>query len=583
MADSLEVALQKRVDLDQYDSNKRLLFALQLAFDIEDVNAVAATALTDSPNDKACDLLYIDRDAGRVVLAQGYEAQNTTKPQAPTGKAASLHQAVNWLFSKKQPEGVPDALVGAWRELHDALTDDAIGDVEIWYVHNLPESQQVTQEINVAAAAASHLLRQGYPESDTNVSGIELGRGALTLRYENSQTPILVSDTLRIEIPGAFEERGARWTALCTSVPVRWLHERYQQYGAKLFSPNVRDYLGSRRSQSNINNGIQETARKEPTNLWAYNNGITALVHDFQITDGDTLVITGLGIVNGAQTTGAIGSVPTEEIGEESHVLARFIRCDDPETVKSIVRFNNRQNPTQASDFRSNDGIQRRLVEDFTKMGVVGYNGGRRGGAEDVIRRPGENQLSAETAAQALAAFHGAADVAYHQKSKIWEQDDIYSRVFPERVTAKHILFVSSLMRAIELEKTKLSRSDPADRLQDQADLLDWLSLRGSIVLAVEAIGSVIEVLVGAAVTDSYALMFKKNLAMPGASGVWQPVVESLLSFAPDQLRDPLVTSSPLRNRGAVDKAVSNFRAQVNAARRHNKDTFEEFAKHVTH
>ncbi|NUP75175.1 MAG: hypothetical protein HOQ07_11085, partial [Sinomonas sp.] len=248
-----------------------------------------------------------------------------------------------------------------------------------------------------------------------------------------------------------------------------------------------------------------------------------------------------------------------------------------------IVRFNNRQNPTQASDFRSNDGIQRRLVEDFTKLGVVGYNGGRRGGAEDVIRRPGENQLSAETAAQALAAFHGAAEVAYHQKSKIWEQDDIYSRVFPERVTAKHILFVSSLMRAIEMEKTKLGRSDPADRLQDQTDLLDWLSLRGSIVLAVEAIGSVIEILVGAAVTDSYTLTFKKNLAIPAASEVWQPVVESLLAFAPDQLRDPLVTSSPLRNRGAVDKAVSNFRAQVNAARRHNKDTFEAFAKHVTH
>lgn len=583
MADSLEVALQKRVDLDQYDSNKRLLFALQLAFDIEDVSAVAATALTDSSNDKACDLLYIDRDAGRVVLAQGYEAQNTAKLQAPTSKAASLHQAVNWLFSKKQPEGVPDALMGAWRELHDALADDAIGDVEIWYVHNLPESQQVTQEINVAAAAASHLLRQGYPESDINVSGTELGRATLTLRYENSQTPILVSDTLRIAVPGAFEERGARWTALCTSVPVRWLHERYQQYGAKLFSPNVRDYLGSRRSQSNINNGIQETARREPTNLWAYNNGITALVHDFQVTDGDTLVITGLGIVNGAQTTGAIGSVPAEEIGEESHVLARFIRCDDPETVKSIVRFNNRQNPTQASDFRSNDGIQRRLVEDFSKLGVVGYNGGRRGGAEDVIRRPGENQLSAETAAQALAAFHGAAEVAYHQKSKIWEQDDIYSRVFPERVTAKHILFVSSLMRTIEMEKTKLGRSDPADRLQDQTDLLDWLSLRGSIVLAVEAIGSVIEILVGAAVTDSYTLMFKKNLTIPEASEAWQPVVESLLAFAPDQLRDPLVTSSPLRNRGAVDKAVSNFRAQVNAARRHNTDTFEAFAKHVTH
>ncbi|WP_374223345.1 hypothetical protein [Streptomyces sp. F63] len=49
-------------------------------------------------------------------------------------------------------------------------------------------------------------------------------------------------------------------------------------------------------------------------------------------------------------------------MGQDSHVLTRFIRCNDPETVRSIVRFNNRQNPTQASDFRSNDGVQRRLV-----------------------------------------------------------------------------------------------------------------------------------------------------------------------------------------------------------------------------
>lgn len=581
MTDGLEVALQERVDLDQYGSNKRLLFALQLTFDVEDISTVAATGLTDSSNDKACDLLYIDRDAGRVVLAQGYEAQNTAQLQAPAGKAASLHQAVNWLFSKTQPVGVPDALLGAWRELHDALEDDAIGDVEIWYVHNLPESKQVGQEINVASEAAFSLLRQGYPNNEITVSATELGRQTLARRYESSQTPILVSDTFRIKVPGAFEERGAKWRALCTSVPIGWLHERYEQHGAVLFSPNVRDYLGSRRSQSNINNGIQETVRSEPANLWAYNNGITALVHSFELVDSDILEITGLGIVNGAQTTGAIGSVPAGEIGEESHVLTRFIRCDDPETVRNIVRFNNRQNPTQASDFRSNDRVQRRLVQDFQNLGVVGYSGGRRGGAEDVIRRPGENQLSAEAAAQALAAFHGESGVAYHEKSKIWEQDSIYSRVFPERVTAEHILFVTSLMRAVEMEKTKISRVDAGERTQDQTELFDWLSLRGSIVLAVEAIGTTNETLLGAAVSDTYALRFRRNLSMPKAMQAWEPVVESLLAFAPDQLRDPLVTSSPLRNRTAVIKALNNFRSQVVAARKHNKDTFERFAEQV--
>lgn len=583
MTDSLEVALQKRNDLDRYDSNKRLLFALQLAFDIEDIDTVAATALTDSPNDKACDLLYIDRNAGRVVLAQGYEAQDPTKLQAPTRKAATLHQAVNWLFSKTEPVGTPDTLLGAWHELHDALNDDSIGDIEIWYVHNLPESDQVAGEINSASEAAYYLLRQGYPESDITVSSVELGRHELTRRYENSQTTILVSDTFRINVPGAFHEHGDKWTALCTSVPIGWLHERYKKHGAALFSPNVRDYLGSRRSQGNINNGIQETVRGEPTNLWAYNNGITALVHSFNLVDAETLEITGLGIVNGAQTTGAIGSVPDEEVGEGSHVLARFIRCDDPETVQSIVRFNNRQNPTQASDFRSNDGIQRRLVQDFKRLRVVGYSGGRRGGAEDVIRRPGDNHLSAETAAQALAAFHGESGIAYHEKSKIWEQDAIYSRVFPERVTAEHIIFVASLMRTIEMEKNKLGRISEADRTQDQSELLGWLSLRGSIMLAVEAIGKTCETLVGSAVSDSYNLKFKKNLSMLQAVHSWEPVVESLLAFAPGQLHEPLIASSQLRNRTAVSKALSNFRSQVVAAQRHNRETFESFAQQITH
>ncbi|MFI9236295.1 AIPR family protein [Streptomyces sp. NPDC053079] len=581
MTGGLELALQKRADLNQYGSNKRLLFSLQLMFDIEDIRTVAATSLTDHPNDKSCDLLYIDRNAGRVVLGQGYESKNSAKLQAPARKAATLHQAVNWLFKKNEPEGVPDALRVAWRELHDALADDAIGDVAIWYVHNLPESQQVAGELQAAREAAYAQLRHGYPNSELEVSWEELGRERLSQRYENSQTPILVADTFTIEVPGAFEEHGDKWTALCTSVPVRWLHERFDQHGADLFSSNVRDYLGSRRSQSNINNGIQQTVLNEPTNLWAYNNGITALVRDFSFANG-TVEITGLGIVNGAQTTGAIGSVQAMHVSQKSHVLTRFIRCDDPETVRSIVRFNNRQNPTQASDFRSNDGVQRRLVSEFRELGVVGYNGGRRGGAEDVIRRPGENHLSAEVAAQALAAFHGESGVAYHEKSKIWEQDALYSRVFPERITAEHIVFVASLLRAIEMEKARLGRVAAEARTEDETELFEWFGLRGSIMLAAEAIGTTRETLVGEAVSDAYVLRFKKNLAMSEAAKVWEPIVESLLAFAPGQLRDPLVTST-LRNRQAVETALRNFRSQVVAARKHNRTTYELFMDQVVY
>ncbi len=106
-------------------------------------------------------------------------------------------------------------------------------------------------------------------------------------------------------------------------------------------------------------------------------------------------------------------------------------------------------------------------------MGVVGYNGGRRGGAEDVIRRPGENQLPATVAAQALAAFHGRPDVAYHRKGQIWEADAIYSDVFPERTRARHILYTYSLLKAIEQQKLVLAAKAEADRTQNDRTCWD--------------------------------------------------------------------------------------------------------------
>ncbi|MFI6637384.1 AIPR family protein [Nonomuraea fuscirosea] len=581
MADTLEVALAQRADLDKYGSNKRLLFALQMVYGIDDIETVATSALTDGSNDKACDLLYIDRGTSRVVLAQGYESADATKKEAKAAKAASLGQAVNWLLSNNEPVGVSEVLLSAWRELRDALTDAAIDDLEIWYVHNLPESENVERELIAARDGARALLRQNYPDVDINVSSVEYGRTRLNDRYVASRTPILVSDSFTVQVPGAFEETGDKWTALCTSVPASWIHEKYRIYGADLFSANVRGYLGSRRSQSNINNGIQQTVREEPGQLWPYNNGITALVHSFRFdASSGTVEITGLTIVNGAQTTGAIGSITASEVGE-SRLMARFIQCNDPETVLRIVRYNNRQNPTQATDFRSNDGIQTRLVKEFDTLGVVGYTGGRRGGAEDVIRRPGENQLSTSIAAQALAAFHGGSDIAYHEKSKIWEQDAIYSSVFPDRIDAPHILFVSSLLRAVEEQKTLLGQIPTQERTGDQNELLEWFGLRGSIMLAVEAIGASFETILESAISDKYALRFADNLTVPEAMDLWRPIVESLLALAPDQLREPLTTPGALRNREAVAKAVNSFRSLVVSARRINKATYAPFAEKV--
>ncbi|MGY1666568.1 AIPR family protein [Geodermatophilus sp. SYSU D00696] len=582
MSEALEAALAERDDLDPFGAAKRTLFALQLSRDLEDVASVAASAVTDGPDDKSCDVVYVDRDAGSILLAQGYEA-TVPRPQAPNNKAGSLHQAVNWLFGAQSASDVPERLREAWREVHEALADGAIKDIEIWLVHNLPESSSIASELKAVERAAYLLTQQRYSIEDLSVAAREVGVETLTDRYEGSRTPILVTDTFSIPVSGSFLEQGENWSAVCTSIPASWLHEQFATHGQRLFSANIRGYLGSQRAQGNINNGIQRSARESPRQFWAYNNGITALVHSVEpADDGSSLEVRGLAIVNGAQTTGAIGSVPADAVAE-GRLLARFIKCDDPATVQEIIRYNNRQNPTQASDFRSNDRVQARLVHEFSTLGVVGYNGGRRGGAEDVIRRPGENQISASVAAQALAAFHGRPDIAYHAKGQIWEADAIYSEVFPERTTARHILFAYSLLRAIEQLRLDLGNRDEGDLTQLDQDLAGWFGLRGATMLAVGAVGAVSETLLcDTAIPDRYALKFKGRPTVPAAVAMWRPVLDAVLALAPTQLAQPLTVAGALRNRSAVDTAVNTFRGIVAATRASNASLYADFARKVT-
>src|SRR5262249_12139415 len=140
-----------------------------------------------------------------------------------------------------------------------------------------------------------------------------------------------------------------------------------------LFTANIRGYLGSRSHSSNLNHGIKDTAQNDPGRFWVFNNGLTALVHDYKVSDqlkrldGTpylVLELQGMSIVNGAQTTGAIGSLsrPPEE---SAYVQARFVKCHNSTTLKAIIKYNNSQNPIEVTDFRSQDPVQERLRTAF--------------------------------------------------------------------------------------------------------------------------------------------------------------------------------------------------------------------------
>lgn len=577
-------AFQLRDDLQKYDSNALLLFAAQLKLGFDDVDSFAANALTDGSNDKKCDLVALSPDRQKLVVAQGYYNASGKSETAPANKASDLNTGVSWLLAGPL-ETLPENLRGAAVEARDALTAGDVREMQIWYVHNLAESVNVASELDQAAQTADSIIRREYPDSSVDVTAIEIGRSVIEEEYSRTQVPILVADTVELVVPGGFEITAEGWSAYSTAISANDLRSLWQKHQTKLMSPNIRDYLGVIRSTGNINFGIKETARLQPENFAIFNNGITVLVHAYEVAPrvdepGHTLTITGVGIVNGGQTTGALGSLTDKDLPHSSSamVMARFVKCTDVDVLGDIVRYNNTQNKIEATDFRSKDPIQDRLRREFEVIPDAEYRGGRRGGGSNTRVRGGKSLIPDSSAAQSLAAFHGSPNLAYNETRTIWDNDATYSSVFRESVTARHIVFTYSLLKAVEQSKQRLMKISDSERTDAQKKHAIFFSSRGSNYLLVAAVGSCIETLLGKAVADRYTLKFTKNISPADATDIWQPVVDVVLSFS-GQLQP--ATDLGLKAQDRVTKALEDFGAMIEAVRSANPVPLDALADAV--
>lgn len=526
-------AFQSRDDLEQYGPNGLLLFVAQLKLGFDDVDTFAANSLTDGNNDKKCDLVALTADRQRLIVAQGYVSPNKKKA-APANKASDLNTATSWLLSGEL-ESLPDGLKSAAQEVRDAIADGDVREMQIWYVHNLPESSNVAAELQQAVNTADSIIRKQFPEASIDVSASEIGRETLEEEYRRTQVPILVSDKVVFSIPGGFDIIGDNWSAYSTIISASQLRSLWREHKTKLMSPNIRDYLGVVRSAGNINFGIKETVRSQPENFAIFHNGITVLVHEYEVTNskeqGLTLSVTGVGIVNGGQTTGALGSLSEKDIPEISSamVMARFVKCTNVDVLGDIVRYNNTQNKVEATDFRSKDPIQDRLRREFQTIPDAEYRGGRRGGTSDAIVRK-KSLLPDSSVAQSLAAFHGNPNLAYNETRTIWDNDGVYSHVFRD-VTARHIVLTYGLLKAVERAKQNITKIPSNSRTDAQKKHASFFSSRGSNYLLVAAIGHCIETILGRAVSDRYSLVFSKNISPTASMDLWQPAVDVVLAF----------------------------------------------------
>ncbi|WNS42285.1 AIPR family protein [Paenibacillus sp. MMS20-IR301] len=543
--------------ISKYKDNALLLYSLELRLQLEDIQSVASDALTDGNDDKKCDLVYIDEEEGLAIIAQGYHSQKD-RNSAPANKACDLNTAVTWLFNE-DIENLPLDIRAASIQLRQAINDGKIHTIQIWYVHNLPESKNVSDEMNAVKLSLMSALKS-YTDNpkDINVISLEVGKETLNRWYKSSSVPILVNDPFEISTPnGGYQIVGDNWTSYMTAIPLTFLFDNYKKYKDDLFSSNIRGYLGSLNKKNNINNGIKRSVESTPSNFMIYNNGLTILVNNFEEVSIKNISVTGMSIVNGAQTTGAIGSVLNRP-REDALVSVRFIKCDDPKILRDIIEFNNKQNVVASSDFRSTDEIQDNLRRQFNEIRSVVYLGGRRGGSEDKIKRY-SNLIPHDLVAQCLSAFHQDPNTAYNRKKEIWENNTLYSSIFSEKTTARHMFFVYSLYQAIEKKKENL-KLNKTNLSTTEQDIYEYLSVRGSTWVLLAAIASSMDNILNKPLRDLFDLKFKQEITFEEAVLIWEHPLETALPFVSSLL--PAVKNG-VKTKDVINNSVKDFKEKT--------------------
>lgn len=258
----------------------------------------------------------------------------------------------------------------------------------------------------------------------------------------------------------------------------------------------------------------------------------------------------------------------------------RFVKAASDDLIEKIVKYNNSQNKLEAADFRSNDSIQDRLRAEFSTIPDAEYEGGRRGGASDAIKRS-KYTLPSYTVGQSLTAFHGDPVLAYDKKSEIWIDDNNYGRIFTDRTNARHISFCFSILEAINSRRLQLldtQKANPASLTTLDKTTLEFLNRKGSQFLLIYVVAQCLETILSKPIPNKFDVRFKDNKSPFKLAAEWGPILDILLPLS-GQL-DEAFTKGRVTAEG-VKKTVPNFTGVFASIANLQEATFKAFASKV--
>lgn len=328
----------------------------------------ATQTITDGYHDMGIDAVYNDASQKKLILVQSKwrkDGTGSVSQEEANAFIAGVKRVLNLDF-----DGCNAKLSAKQAEITAAIRDMEY-QIEMVFCHTGSQSIDT-----YALRPVNELLGQVNEDDTTELLVFVENKLQDIYDYlangQNSDSIIL--DDVLLNNWGTID---APYKAYYGTIPVAAIGEWFKQYGNKLFAKNIRYYKGS----TEVNQGIKEVLKNEPDKFFYYNNGIKVLCKKITkkaaySTDRNTglFVLEGVSLVNGAQTTGTIGTVYAEapELLNSACVYIQMIDLGEAseEQATQITKLSNTQNRIEGKDFASLDPNQERLRMELSFGGI---------------------------------------------------------------------------------------------------------------------------------------------------------------------------------------------------------------------